>query len=332
MDPITQGALGAVASQSFARNKPEMKLGLIAGTLGGMAADLDVLIRSSDDPILFLEFHRQFTHSLVFIPFGGAIVAAALYPFFKKTVNFKKLWFFTTIGYATHALLDACTSYGTQLWWPFTNARVAWDNVAIIDPVPTLTILLASFFAYKFNAKRYAQIGLALFIAYLLAGVVQRERVETVVAAIAEERGHTPTRVTVKPTFANLILWRTIYEFENKYYVDAVKVPALGENLRFPGASIEKVDAETAFPEIPSDSQTRIDIKRFGWFSDSYLGRVPDIENAIGDVRYAFVPNEIQPLWGIEFDPSLPNQHVKYVTYRDDPRAKLDKFLEMLTK
>ena len=67
MDPLTQGALGAALPQAT-RGKSQVG---VAGTLGfvaGMAADLDVLIRSEADPLLFLEYHRQFTHSLVFIP------------------------------------------------------------------------------------------------------------------------------------------------------------------------------------------------------------------------------------------------------------------------
>jgi len=34
------------------------------GFLSGMAPDLDILIRSSTDPLLSLEYHRQFTHFL----------------------------------------------------------------------------------------------------------------------------------------------------------------------------------------------------------------------------------------------------------------------------
>jgi inner membrane protein len=46
-----------------------------SGMAGGLAADLDILIYSNTDPLLFLTFHRQFTHSLIFIPFGGLITA-----------------------------------------------------------------------------------------------------------------------------------------------------------------------------------------------------------------------------------------------------------------
>lgn len=31
------------------------------------------------DPLLFLEYHRQFTYALIFIPIGGLICALVLY-------------------------------------------------------------------------------------------------------------------------------------------------------------------------------------------------------------------------------------------------------------
>ena len=70
MDPITQGVVGAAASQLVSRRTEKIAAGVI-GFLSGMAADLDVLISSSTDPLLFLEFHRHFTHSLIFIPLGA---------------------------------------------------------------------------------------------------------------------------------------------------------------------------------------------------------------------------------------------------------------------
>ncbi|HBK18415.1 MAG TPA: metal-dependent hydrolase, partial [Gammaproteobacteria bacterium] len=48
MDPVTQGALGAVVAQGLAGRR---KLAAIAcyGAVAGMAPDLDVLIQSPDD-------------------------------------------------------------------------------------------------------------------------------------------------------------------------------------------------------------------------------------------------------------------------------------------
>ena len=70
MDPVSQAAIGAAAAQSGGRAKT-LRHALWIGALAGMAPDLDVFIRSSDDPLLALEFHRQFTHSVFFIPVGA---------------------------------------------------------------------------------------------------------------------------------------------------------------------------------------------------------------------------------------------------------------------
>ncbi|NAW94554.1 metal-dependent hydrolase, partial [Vibrio sp. V42_P2S4T144] len=124
MDPLTQGLLGAALPLAVS-NKRNLAVVGVLGVVSGMAPDLDVLIRSSTDPLLYLEYHRQFTHSLLFIPFGSFICALLLYPLFakKRGLSFRQSWFYCALGYSTHALLDACTSYGTQLLWPISNTR-----------------------------------------------------------------------------------------------------------------------------------------------------------------------------------------------------------------
>jgi len=53
MDPITQGALGAVWAQCGTRGA-SLKRATWIGIFGGMLADIDVLIRSSSDSLLAL--------------------------------------------------------------------------------------------------------------------------------------------------------------------------------------------------------------------------------------------------------------------------------------
>ena len=78
MDPLSQGTVGAAFAQSVANKNNIFKIGFI-GFLAGLIPDLDVLIQSSTDPILSLEYHRQFTHSLLFIPFGSLIFAFLIF-------------------------------------------------------------------------------------------------------------------------------------------------------------------------------------------------------------------------------------------------------------
>ena len=96
MDPLSQASLGASLSQSFATGKTcsgksTLFSALVIGVLAGMAPDLDVFIRSAEDPLLFLEYHRQFTHSLVFIPFGALLCALVFYPFSRKKLSFSQI-------------------------------------------------------------------------------------------------------------------------------------------------------------------------------------------------------------------------------------------------
>ena len=118
MDPISQGTVGAAFAQSTANKSNIIKIGII-GFLAGLAPDLDILIRSENDPILFLEYHRQFSHSLFFIPLGSLIVAILIFPLFKKSMSLKTIYVASFLGYASHGLLDACTSYGTLLFGLF---------------------------------------------------------------------------------------------------------------------------------------------------------------------------------------------------------------------
>ena len=108
MDPVSQAVLGASIPQAVSR-KAQVATATLCGALAGMAPDLDALIRSSTDPLMYLEFHRQFTHSLIFIPAGAVLCALLLHGFLRKWLSFRETILACLLGYATHALLDACT-------------------------------------------------------------------------------------------------------------------------------------------------------------------------------------------------------------------------------
>lgn len=327
MDPISQGAFGAIFAQTISSRKKYMAVALL-GCIAGFSPDLDVLIRSSSDPLLKLEFHRQFTHSLVFIPFGALIVTLLTRFIFKKYLDFSTSFFVCFIGYATHGLLDACTSYGTQLFWPFTNERISWNNISVVDPFLTIPILTFIILTIIKRKKWISILGLTYIFLYLGIGFFQNNRAETAGKSLAKERGHQGMRFTVKPSLGNLILWKTIYEDNGYYYVDAVRLLSEVENC--PGTKIKKLNVASDFPNLKENSQQFKDIKRFHWFSEEYLGLAND-KNVITDVRYSAVPNEVDGLWGIKIDPlKNNNQHVEWVVNRSEYKAKFNKFLDLL--
>jgi inner membrane protein len=330
MDPLTQGTIGAVLPQALSKKN----LGIVAllGFLSGMAPDLDIFIRSSTDPLLSLEYHRQFTHSLVFIPFGGLICALFLFVVFKKIspFNFKKTWLYCTLGYGTHGLIDACTSYGTLLFWPFSDIRIAWNNISIIDPLFTIPLILLIALATIKKNNVYSKIALGWAVTYLMIGMYLHNVAINVGKEIAEQRGHTITRIKAKPSFGNLILWKTIYETDNQFYVDATN---LLFNKIIPGESIKKLNQEEDFPWLKEESQQYKDVERFKWFSNDFLAVNPQNKNQIIDIRYSGIPNEIGGLWGVQLNPNKHNQeHVEFVSMRSASIERFKVLRDMILK
>ena len=330
MDPLTQGVLGAALPQSISNKKSLGIIGII-GFLSGLAPDLDVFIRSENDPILFLEFHRQFTHSLVFIPFGGLICSLVLYFIISKRfkISFKETWLYSTLGYATHGLLDACTSYGTLLFWPFSQTRIAWNNVSIIDPLFTIPLLILIVTAGVKQKKIFAVMAVLWAIFYLSLGVYQKNQAIKASTKIAKDRGHETIRINVKPSIGNLLLWKSIYETKDKFYIDAIR---LGWSPKiFNGESVNKMNIQSAFPWLGIKSQQARDVERFKWFSNGYIAINPKNKNQILDIRYSALPNEIGGLWGIELSKEKTNNsHVKYITNRTISKMRFKEFKKML--
>lgn len=331
MDPLTQGVLGAALPQGSARGKYAASAGLL-GFLAGMAADLDVLIRSSSDPLLFLEYHRQFTHSLVFIPLGGLLCGLLLHQLLgrRRGLTFTQSWLYCTLGYATHALLDACTTYGTMLFWPFSHTRIAWNTISIIDPLFTVPLLVAVIVGARRRSPVYARLALFWAVTYMGLGLWQRNAAVDMGHALAAQRGHDAVRLEAKPSFANILVWKIVYETDDRFYVDAVRAGIAARTYK--GQSVQKLDIDRDLPWLEQDSQQARDIERFRWFSNGYIARDPIYANRIIDIRYSMIPNEVSPLWSIELRRGAGrDEHAAYRVHRDVGTGRGARMWNMLT-
>ncbi|MHB0925945.1 MAG: metal-dependent hydrolase [Gallionellaceae bacterium] len=330
MDILTHGLLGGTLAQSCSR-KSETRAATTVGFLAALLADADALIRSDADPLLTLEYHRQFTHALIFIPVGALLVALILWPAFKafgRPLGFRRIYLYALLGCVTSGLLDACTSYGTHLLWLFTGERIAWSIVPIFDPLFSLILGAAMLAGLRWRKTLPARICLLLAAAYLSVGWLQHQRAEEAMRATAALRGHEAEKLTVKPTMGNLLLWRSIYRANGVYYVDAVRVG--GAARIYPGNTARAFDLPRDLPALSPASVLHQDIKRFDFFSDGYLALHPDDPGLLGDVRYAMLPTSTRPLWGIRLDMRQPQAHAQFETSRQMSREEIDRFIGML--
>ena len=331
MDPLTQGAVGAALPQAT-RNRRHVAIAGVLGFLAGMAADADVLLRSNTDPLMFLDYHRQFTHALVFVPVGGMVCALALHWILgrRRLLSFAQTFLFCTLGYATHPLLDAATSYGTMLLWPFSDQRFALSIVSIVDPLVTVPVLILVGVAAVRSRPGPARLALAWAGLYLAAGALQHHAALAMGRELAASRGHAPIRIEAKPSFANILVWKTIYETADRFHVDAVR--ATVRPRVFPGVSIPRLDRARDLPWLDPASQQARDVERFARFSDGFVALDPERPERIIDVRYSFIPNEARALWSIELSPTAPpTAHARYRTHRERARESLGALWRMIS-
>lgn len=330
MDPFTQVSLGAAAAVAVSSRGQARWAVLIGGVAGG-APDLDVFIRSVSDPLLSLQYHRHFSHALLTAPLIGLCVALLFkLVMFRSKLPFRRCALFAVLGALTHGLLDACTSYGTMLYWPLNHHRESWDLISVIDPIFTLPLALLTLFAFAWRRPRFAQMALVFCALYFCFCGVQRYRATQVAEQLAAERGHDPERYSIRPSFGNTMLWRMIYRFEGRYYVDAVCIAPGVPTRLYEGHSVAVFTKYAAAARVAPDSVLGRDIQRFRFFSQGYLYQHPTDSSVVGDIRYAMWPDSVVPLWGIRIDPAKADSHTEMMTFRDPSTRSFDRLWQMI--
>lgn len=328
MDPVTHGLVGATASQTFAE-KTKLRAAALTGFVSALIADLDVFIFKSGDPLFNLEIHRQFSHAFIFIPAGALVASLLVWWLVRKNLSFKETYLFALAAYATAGLLDTVTSYGVQLFWPFSDERFALNLVAVFDPLFTLGILITAGIVFYKKQRVLSWLTWTWITLYLLFGYGQRERAEDLAQRIVTYQNQIERRMVVKPTLANQLLWSVKYETADSLYAYGVRISPFSKSIIYRGESSPLLDWRKDYAKYKGTTLYK-DISRFARLSDGYLIKHPDLDNVLGDARYSMLPNMLEPLWGIEIDTTNPGHHVTFHTYRDANAVVRDKFLDMV--
>lgn len=270
MDLLTHALVGAGAGAAT-RPGANMRLAGAAGAFAALLVDVDYFIGSASDPLLQIEFHRHFTHALIFIPVGALVATLLLWPLIGRALGFRSLYLATLAGYATHGFIDSCTSYGVHLFWPFAEERVALDLVSVVDPLFTLLIGIPVAWSLWYRSRRSLWLALVGGVLYLLFAAWQQQRAIDLAVALAEDRGHAPTEVLARPSFGNTQLWRAVYRHGDRWYVDAVRPGLLAAPQSYPGGSLSVFHRAQHLPQVPGDTRIGRDIDRLDRLSDGYL-------------------------------------------------------------
>jgi membrane-bound metal-dependent hydrolase YbcI (DUF457 family) len=179
MDTITHGIAGSLIGKGYFSER-EGKVAVFAATLGAVFPDSDVIFQIfSRDPLAIIKYHRGITHSFLAMPFFALALAGLTRQFLpslaKSVASLRDLrapslgiltWIYS-IGIASHILLDGMTSFGTRIWDPLSQRRVAWDWLFIIDFLFTSLVLVPQIAAWV-HARREKHKFRALWMWLLL--------------------------------------------------------------------------------------------------------------------------------------------------------------------
>jgi len=230
MDSLTQIVLGAACGQMVLGKKIGNKA-LLFGAIGGTIPDLDVFIGRFlySNEIQAMAFHRGFMHSILFAVVGafffGWITFIAYNSGKRKATTTQKDWiwlFFWAIF--THPILDCFTPYGTQLFAPFSDYRVAFNNISVADPFYTLPFLICIIFSLCFKRKnpkkiKWTKAGIYISSFYLLFTIGNKLYMDTIFKKSFKKAGISLDRFSAQPTIFNNILWYAVAETETQYHL-----------------------------------------------------------------------------------------------------------------
>ncbi|WBX73905.1 metal-dependent hydrolase [Tenacibaculum pacificus] len=209
MDSLTQIILGAAVGEAVLGKKignRAMFYGAIAGTI----PDLDVLASFFTDKVTALYMHRGFTHSIIFSVLFAPIFAWIVTRY-EKYKNFKNWTWLFFLAFVTHPILDAHTTWGTQLFWPF-DIRLAFKTIFVIDPLYTLPFLVFLIFAMtqkRVSKKRdfYNKMGLIISSSYLVLTFLLKWLAFNQFEKALENQNIKYSEIDTRPSPLNTILW-----------------------------------------------------------------------------------------------------------------------------
>jgi inner membrane protein len=130
VDTLTHTITGAVIAGAISDERIGL-WGPITGLAVGAFPDSDFILGLFNRHF-YLAYHREFTHSVLLIPFYALLFGWAFVKVSRRP-NFWSFYKICLLVLLSHVVLDLFTSYGTMIFSPFFKHRYSWDVVFIID-------------------------------------------------------------------------------------------------------------------------------------------------------------------------------------------------------
>jgi inner membrane protein len=266
MDSVSHIVIGAAIGEVVVGKKIG-RWALLVGAIAKSFPDFDLLYTGLNDPRAYMCDHRGHTHSLVWQPLYALPLAYFCYFVFRKKVSVTRFYILILACLWGHSLLDWCTNFGTQLLLPFTNKGYSLNNLAIVDllfTLPMLLLILVAVFIRKNSEVRnkLAKVCLVYCSIYLGLTFVNKAQANTIAAASIAKNNIPATAHLTNPTILNNVLWYALASNDSTVYVGEFSL--LHKNNPITWHSYARNQY------LLDSSKSIDDVKRIRWFGNPY--------------------------------------------------------------
>jgi inner membrane protein len=220
MDNLTHSLAGVALSRAgLNKLTPHATWVLV---LAVNAPDIDA-VSALGGPLNYLNWHRDFTHSVFFLPLLALLPVLFVRLILRKPLPWKGAYLAALVGVVSHPLLDATNIYGVPLLLPLSPAWFRLDITNVVDIwiwaallLATIAPLLSRLVAGEIGAARGTGRGWGIFaLAFLLLYNGGRSLLHARAVAILDARlyrGSEPLRVFAGPGPWNPLEWKGVVE------------------------------------------------------------------------------------------------------------------------
>lgn len=168
MDTLTHALSGALLARATEPRTPNadalpQRTRMWVGFWAAAFPDSDFILRFVD-PLTYLTAHRGVTHSVLLLPLWALLLALVFTALYRGRYRWRTFFGVCALSLAAHIVGDVITAFGTMIFAPMSDVRVALPFTFIIDPYFS-AILIAGLIGSALWRSRRAAVGALLVLA-----------------------------------------------------------------------------------------------------------------------------------------------------------------------
>lgn len=200
--------------------------------------------------------------------------------------SFKGWYWLFFLSIVTHPILDCFTAFGTQIFLPFSDVRVSWDNISVVDFGYTtplaLGVIVASFISRNKKSRQIANwVGIIVSSMYMAFTFTHKARFNSIFEQSLAEQGIEYSKYMTAPTILQNFLWLGVAETEDAYYHGYY-------SFMSDEPKIKKFTRLEKNWELINGLENEKPVKIVKWFSQGYYNALKRTDGRIqmNDLRY----------------------------------------------